>query len=123
VNEVISAMRDSFPYTVVDNGHGFSDVNLRSSIADHIPVVVFLNLPAIRAAQRPGVFRQLNWPAGPGEGPAGGQSVLPQKDIGIEQPRRSAALPGVLADPERLCGDERRDQRRHAGGGSDPTPM
>jgi pilus assembly protein CpaE len=87
VNEVISAMRDSFPYTVVDNGHGFSDVNLEIfDLADHILVVVLLNLPAIRAAQRClEVFRQLNYLRDQEKVRLVVNRYLPQKDIGIEQ--------------------------------------
>jgi pilus assembly protein CpaE len=87
VNEVLSSMRESFPYTVVDNGHGFSDVNLEVfDLADHILVVVLLNLPAIRAAQRClEVFRQLNYLRDTEKVKLVVNRYLPQKDIGIEQ--------------------------------------
>ena len=87
VNEVLSSMRESFPYTVVDNGHGFSDVNLEVfDLADHILVVVLLNLPSIRAAQRClDVFRQLNYLRDQEKVKLVVNRYLPQKDIGIEQ--------------------------------------
>ena len=87
VNEVLSAMREAFPYTVVDNGHGFSDVNLEVfDLADHIMVVVLLNLPSIRAAQRClEVFRQLNYLRDQEKVKLVVNRYLPQKDIGIEQ--------------------------------------
>jgi len=87
VNEVLSSMRESFPYTVVDNGHGFSDVNLEVfDLADHIVVVVLLNLPSIRAAQRClEVFRQLNYLRDQEKVKLVVNRYMPQKDIGIEQ--------------------------------------
>jgi Flp pilus assembly CpaE family ATPase len=87
VNEVLSSMREAFPYTVVDNGHGFSDVNLEVfDLADHIVVVVLLNLPSIRAAQRClEVFRQLNYLRDQEKVKLVVNRYLPQKDIGIEQ--------------------------------------
>jgi len=87
VNEILSSMRESFPYTVVDNGHGFSDVNLEVfDLADHILVVVLLNLPSIRAAQRClDVFRQLNYLRDTEKVKLVVNRYLPQKDIGIEQ--------------------------------------
>ncbi len=87
VNEVLSSMRESFPYTVVDNGHGFSDVNLEVfDLADNILVVVLLNLPSIRAAQRClDVFRQLNYLRDQEKVKLVVNRYLPQKDIGIEQ--------------------------------------
>jgi pilus assembly protein CpaE len=87
VNEVLSAMREAFPYTVVDNGHGFSDVNLEVfDLADHIVVVVLLNLPSIRAAQRClEVFRQLNYLRDQEKVKLVVNRYMPQKDIGIEQ--------------------------------------
>jgi pilus assembly protein CpaE len=87
VNEVLSSMREAFPYTVVDNGHGFSDVNLEVfDLADHIMVVVLLNLPSIRAAQRClEVFRQLNYLRDQEKVKLVVNRYLPQKDIGIEQ--------------------------------------
>jgi pilus assembly protein CpaE len=87
VNEVLSSMRESFPFTVVDNGHGFSDVNLEVfDLADHIVVVVLLNLPSIRAAQRClEVFRQLNYLRDQEKVKLVVNRYLPQKDIGIEQ--------------------------------------
>jgi pilus assembly protein CpaE len=87
VNEIISTLRDSFPFVVVDNGHGFSDVNLEVfDLADQIFVVVLLNLPAIRAAQRClDVFRQLNYLRDQEKVRLIVNRYLPQKDIGIEQ--------------------------------------
>jgi pilus assembly protein CpaE len=87
VNEVLSSMRESFPYTVVDNGHGFSDVNLEVfDLADNILVVVLLNLPAIRAAQRClEVFRQLNYLRDQEKVKLVVNRYMPQRDIGIEQ--------------------------------------
>ena len=87
VNEVLSSMREAFPYTVVDNGHGFSDVNLEVfDLADHIVVVVLLNLPSIRAAQRClEVFRQLNYLRDQEKVKLVVNRYMPQKDIGIEQ--------------------------------------
>jgi pilus assembly protein CpaE len=87
VNEILSAMRDSFPFVVVDNGHGFSDVNLEVfDFADEIFVVVLLNLPSIRAAQRClDVFRQLNYLRDQEKVRLVVNRYLPQKDIGIEQ--------------------------------------
>jgi pilus assembly protein CpaE len=87
VNEIITTLRDSFPYVVVDNGHGFSDVNLEVfDLADQIFVVVLLNLPSIRAAQRClDVFRQLNYLRDQEKVRLIVNRYLPQKDIGIEQ--------------------------------------
>jgi pilus assembly protein CpaE len=87
VNEIITTLRDSFPFVVVDNGHGFSDVNLEVfDLADQIFVVVLLNLPSIRAAQRClDVFRQLNYLRDQEKVRLIVNRYLPQKDIGIEQ--------------------------------------
>ena len=87
VNEILSTMRDSFPFVVVDNGHGFSDVNLEVfDLADQILVVVLLNLPSIRAAQRClDVFRQLNYLRDQEKVRLVVNRYLPQKDIGVEQ--------------------------------------
>ncbi len=87
VNEILTTMRDSFPFVVVDNGHGFSDVNLEVfDLADQILVVVLLNLPSIRAAQRClDVFRQLNYLRDQEKVRLVVNRYLPQKDIGVEQ--------------------------------------
>ena len=87
VNEILTTMRESFPFVVVDNGHGFSDVNLEVfDLADEILVVVLLNLPAIRAAQRClDVFRQLNYLRDQEKVRLVVNRYLPQKDIGVEQ--------------------------------------
>ena len=87
VNEILTTMRDSFPFVVVDNGHGFSDVNLEVfDVADQILVVVLLNLPSIRAAQRClDVFRQLNYLHDQEKVRLVVNRYLPQKDIGVEQ--------------------------------------
>jgi Flp pilus assembly CpaE family ATPase len=87
VNEIITTLRDSFPFVVVDNGHGFSDVNLEVfDLADQILVVVLLNLPSIRAAQRClDVFRQLNYLRDQEKVRLVVNRYLPQKDIGVEQ--------------------------------------
>ncbi|MGH7725493.1 MAG: AAA family ATPase [Candidatus Eiseniibacteriota bacterium] len=87
VNEILSTMRDSFPFVVVDNGHGFSDVNLEVfDAADQILVVVLLNLPSIRGAQRClDVFRQLGYLRDQEKVRLVVNRYLPQKDIGIEQ--------------------------------------
>lgn len=87
VNEILSTMRDSFPFVVVDNGHGFSDVNLEVfDVADQILVVVLLNLPSIRGAQRClDVFRQLGYLRDQEKVRLVVNRYLPQKDIGIEQ--------------------------------------
>jgi pilus assembly protein CpaE len=87
VNEILTTMRDSFSYVVVDNGHGFSDVNLEVfDLADEILVIVLLNLPSIRAAQRClDVFRQLNYLRDQEKVRLVVNRYLPQKDIGVEQ--------------------------------------
>jgi pilus assembly protein CpaE len=87
VNEILTTMRDSFPHVVVDNGHGFSDVNLEVfDLADQILVVVLLNLPSIRAAQRClDVFRQLNYLRDQEKVRLVVNRYMPQKDIGVEQ--------------------------------------
>lgn len=87
VNEILTTMRDSFSFVVVDNGHGFSDVNLEVfDLADEILVVVLLNLPSIRAAQRClDVFRQLNYLRDQEKVRLVVNRYMPQKDIGVEQ--------------------------------------
>jgi len=87
VNEILTALRGAFPYIVVDNGHGFSDVNLEVfDQADEILVVVLLNLPSIRAAQRClDVFRQLNYLRDQEKVHLVVNRYLPQRDIGVEQ--------------------------------------
>ena len=87
VNEILTTMRDSFPFVVVDNGHGFSDVNLEVfDLADQILVVVLLNLPSIRAAQRClDVFRQLNYLRDQEKVRLVVNRYMPQQDIGVEQ--------------------------------------
>lgn len=87
VSEILTTMRESFPFVVVDNGHGFSDVNLEVfDQADEILVVVLLNLPSIRAAQRClDVFRQLNYLRDTEKVRLVVNRYLPQKDIGVEQ--------------------------------------
>lgn len=87
VNEILTTLRDSFPFVVVDNGHGFSDVNLEVfDLADEILVVVLLNLPSIRAAQRClDVFRQLNYLRDQEKVRLVVNRYMPQRDIGVEQ--------------------------------------
>jgi len=64
INQIVSHLRSTFSYVVVDTPHNFDSKNLEVfELSDHIIMVVVPNFSAVRAAKRTlGVFKQLGYP-------------------------------------------------------------